>query len=1557
MATGPPDPLEPRGKVSSTTPSTAAASRSAVQERLHASFQDDRRYLRQVVAGDQHQRGKRVAAILELKHDLEASETRIAAKNADTRRRVTELAEQDARAHDDLLRQGLNPYEVTRCREVAEKATRERSAIEQKIHEKERQVLSKLDAERELQRRRDVVEAQNRAFEKKYQREMGRAAVEERVRSYLESRTGKETLDPTGKAVRVYPSQETTIKDRSFGLGRNLVHTSEQRRKIVEKVHAKPFNKNAGPMSMLLPRHSPNAQAGDANDEDEEKRESQHLPALRKSVMPTPPPRRPGEDLRSLNHALVSSEHSVSTSDSTLLPLIATNQQPSDDRKGFGKPNRSVLEQRMLDAARTRQQETIFTKQVVWGKEFTGDAFCANPSELWFKDFDIGQPLTVDFTLTNVSNTFNQFKLLPIENAANRELFEIEYARPGRMSAGMSCSLSMTFTGDQNVDIVTVLPIAAQTGIIRLPIRCTCKKAVPFLSSNSVHFEDLIAGETRTMTLTLENRGALPFKFTLERMPIATPDGDLDPSLPQADNESAIANGENTELTQNVNGDAALGDPNSGLQSDADLNADLDMNQQTEPSELPEIEPPISTCQRDESSDDFTDDERRFLIDAQLSTRYEPPGFETPLTCTTRGTVRPYASVPITFTFSPASPMRIANIPFSLACLGQSDDDGPETAFQTMVIIVSARSTEVPIFVTDPIIDLQCCAYDKLYRSQLVVGNRGAVALKIQIKVPKALADVIEFTPNVGFAQGATSANAEPGQFPIQIKFRPNAAMWRRLERKNMGSQALGFLTVPIRILVPDQRVPVFFILVARVTSSQLVFSMDTLMFGDCCVGHSVSQPLKLTNAARLPQRVGITRLPTGVVVDDPTFGIGVVLLPFETRELKLVFQPTSVMSLDKQHVVLQSTTFNQRYSLPCSGTGVASPIIFSPSAIRLGSAQVGQHQLANAECFNQSDKTQHLEFQLPAAEVTAGCLRISPLVATLAPKQCMRIEVEFHAKDEAFGLSDAWFDDELHPTTGDVEPGVARATSVRVDMSNTDAIACPPSSIQRFVAHEKDLPGEERSCHIDWTVLCFRHAANHPTHTSMALQSLTVRATIAAPRVRLNVSSLDYGQVALGQRMTLEIELTNDSATLITFRTGALHALGPFRLVNALRSLSANGGTRVLKIEFAPRSPLVFQDELELIASAASAVCRVLRVPLRGCGINPSLVMAPADGIVVFGDVLARQQSVVEITLTNASSFPLEFAITPLSKEAATITSVTGLPVFSFSPSEGTIPARSTLVVKVTFHPDHERADHYRERFRVWVPNESEHYELSLSGRCWENQLYILAPKSDPSPAAWDGVAPPGDVEDLLDIPPSVSLAQLLKPAGSVQSLLPSLALERSPPCIAIAFEDPTTQLSTDAAINSTTALTQTVYVGCTATPAGEPEPGKQGSGTFELIVDATNPHAKLFSIEPLKGVLMPGQQIAVTSTFRPPAVVGYGDMGALSELLSPPRHRPDLETESTITLRVTCALRGGAVWRSAAAAAAPPPAGGAASGKATAATPEPDRIVVLLLRAKLRT
>ena len=94
------------------------------------------------------------------------------------------------------------------------------------------------------------------------------------------------------------------------------------------------------------------------------------------------------------------------------------------------------------------------------------------------------------------------------------------------MSAGLSTTITITFTPQLNEDINSVFPILSETGRIDIPLICTCKKALIEVENPAIDFGDVIFGEQNTQYLKIKNNGALPTKIYVK-----SPDGTTIPFI------------------------------------------------------------------------------------------------------------------------------------------------------------------------------------------------------------------------------------------------------------------------------------------------------------------------------------------------------------------------------------------------------------------------------------------------------------------------------------------------------------------------------------------------------------------------------------------------------------------------------------------------------------------------------------------------------------------------------------------------------------------------------------------------------------------------------------------------------------------------------------------------------------------------------------------------------------------------------------------------------------------------------------------------------------------
>eukprot|EP00826_Nyctotherus_ovalis_P031516 TRINITY_DN2519_c0_g7_i2.p1 TRINITY_DN2519_c0_g7~~TRINITY_DN2519_c0_g7_i2.p1 ORF type:complete len:177 (-),score=54.06 TRINITY_DN2519_c0_g7_i2:34-564(-) len=148
-------------------------------------------------------------------------------------------------------------------------------------------------------------------------------------------------------------------------------------------------------------------------------------------------------------------------------------------------PVLSKLEEDYMRRVKESHKRNLIQKQIVAGREFKGTAFIAKPDVILFNDFELGKTYKQKILVTNASFSFNSFKLLPITDAF-KDFFEIIYSPSGRMSAGLSTTIEIIFTPQVNSDIITSLPLLAETGPINIPLKCYCRKGIVKAESTSL---------------------------------------------------------------------------------------------------------------------------------------------------------------------------------------------------------------------------------------------------------------------------------------------------------------------------------------------------------------------------------------------------------------------------------------------------------------------------------------------------------------------------------------------------------------------------------------------------------------------------------------------------------------------------------------------------------------------------------------------------------------------------------------------------------------------------------------------------------------------------------------------------------------------------------------------------------------------------------------------------------------------------------------------------------------------------------------------------------------
>ena len=138
-----------------------------------------------------------------------------------------------------------------------------------------------------------------------------------------------------------------------------------------------------------------------------------------------------------------------------------------------------------------------------------GPPFISDPETIVFRDFVVGETMTIPFTLTNVSFARNTYKLIGFdpEWAA---VFNVNFSPPGYVSPGVPVNLSLDFTPKHNTHIICKLHFLAETGPFDVPVECIPKEVSIQVEPFDVFDIGVVTlGEEVERTVTIRNSGAL----------------------------------------------------------------------------------------------------------------------------------------------------------------------------------------------------------------------------------------------------------------------------------------------------------------------------------------------------------------------------------------------------------------------------------------------------------------------------------------------------------------------------------------------------------------------------------------------------------------------------------------------------------------------------------------------------------------------------------------------------------------------------------------------------------------------------------------------------------------------------------------------------------------------------------------------------------------------------------------------------------------------------------------------------------------------------------------
>lgn len=1142
-------------------------------------------------------------------------------------RAINEQKEKKREREEALLReqmaiianQGGNPHEILRERRERERVKNMLAQVKRRQDEKREEILKRLDFEQSRELKQREMENEKRIIQREYSKQVHSQVVrEQKLSAYIQSRTmtGTSIIDPLGRETQLFPSalMDPSIRERRYAT--ELLYKT-----VKQKPEESPFD------DFAFRRHD----LRDSSDEDDDGIEASS------DIIKQYPDRQAHSAPGAMR-----SKPKASNGDEPLSPLPVRQL--------------SVLEKQMLQNARDNAQKNITKKQIVWGKEFTGTPFIASPAIVSFVDFELGNTYSCVFQLTNVSFTFNTFKLLPMKDEI-RDLFELTFALPGRMSAGTSCDITIAFTPKTLAGIEDFIPFLAETGPFDVPIICSPKKVVIEVEPNDrvIDFGDVIMAEESTKSLVIHNRGSLDTSFVFKG--------------------SAIDN-YHTMLD------------NSG----------------------------------DHSAQDNSLEQPRVLSFSKI---------ESPLP--------QKSSVVVQIKYMPREAIDL-DCSFTI-CFG-------DNSFHDIQIEIRGRGKDVSIYVERDVVDMKCCCLNTLYRGSISVSNRGKNAMRCEMKVPKEIQNHLEFVPALGFVQ-----TSQPLSF--QIKFKPLDTIFSDCAQ-HLNRETNEFL-LPVRVAIPDQKMPVYFTVKAIVTSPHLSITPNIIDFGSCSTEEKVSVPISMKNEGILPLRFGFINLLPEIDV-QPNDGFG-TLLGSETRNLQIIFSPSS--AIDYFFKILCRTDRNETYVISCSAVGTTPPLKFDAPYLKLASVALGDRTSKTVSLVNTTKSPQTFRFSSPDDHF----ITFHPTCGTVKPRESMDIEMKFEAPKSIRREGVSAVEEPPSPPTTKMPPsGKNSKASTKSPRSGTsmgknakasgskDTVEPPPIMEEPkkitpeeerdmlYESWEKSEMNEPWSRHKTWDIPCVIQGYGM---NSIYLQVLTtvVLSSLTLEYDGKEVDLIDFGDTPVNHHVTRTLKIhnrgTNDTHLVFRYPSRSFksnNVLDPQCPFSIIPKQCRLGRSEHMELEIA-YDPVTAESHNGYMIQILSTHTNNATIKLKGTGkmarfeIDVPQSSSPPyldlDHVTLSSteDGTSRQH----ITLSNKSdSVSIPFHIL-IPTERSTPLNKSGNSPFTALPASGLLKPGETSSVSLQFRPDYPSNYYFHAHCEVHYGGQTAPTVISLRSACWSPGACVI--------------------------------------------------------------------------------------------------------------------------------------------------------------------------------------------------------------------------------------
>ena len=315
-----------------------------------------------------------------------------------------------------------------------------------------------------------------------------------------------------------------------------------------------------------------------------------------------------------------------------------------------------------------------------------------------------------------------------------------------------------------------------------------------------------------------------------------------------------------------------------------------------------------------------------------------------------------------------------------------------ENADNNYQVVIKGECVNVPIYVERLTYNLNILVYEKTYREKIVLFNRSAHTMKLQLYFPKELKNYLEFNPTLGYIQGND-------KFEIWMKFKPDRTILTA--GKKFISEGNN-IDIPIKVVGANQVIPVRFNIIGRFTVNAVTFNPPNIDFGSVYHTSASRVNMQMENHSLLPQKFHFANLPKEISVETDD-GCG-IMLPGETYKFSIVYRPTQTTAYEEGDVYCRLVTgdiCSREVKINYKVNIMRLPLKLAHKLIEFPGLPEKEEVEIVTQIQNPTSKTYMVELLPPKPQLSG--IMLTPVVIQIPPQKASLISIKYKAAFREF--------------------------------------------------------------------------------------------------------------------------------------------------------------------------------------------------------------------------------------------------------------------------------------------------------------------------------------------------------------------------------------------------------------------------------------------------------------------------------------------------------------------------------------------------------------------------